>query len=504
MRRFLLLLIFLLLLPQVAFAQYSCNSFPCIVTGPNQWLPTSAVSYPVLYGSYTDEYQVTVRRMTNDTVKAAPGSYPSRMTTIENLDGTMFFAYASGKTNATAYSIFTTADGIYRGNLAAFSNNLNYISYDNFMWSNTVANEGYLFAQSQYRTGVYDTYPAKFWKIHINTSTWQITGTLLYTFARGDMPTCPAGEDILTVRNHDEAPASWDARYFSAMFKCTNDTSENLAYAVLLLDRDLKGFENPGIKGYVVLPPRQASTLGVSPGGNYFYWSEYGVANCGADLTCTKVLPNSVINGATDYNLFVQLTNPVVSTGGHHAVGYDDLGNEIFIVGNLGSGAHVYDLGYFVFNASPGPFITTAAWQEWKSTQYGPGHGDAHFIIAGVVPGAREWVALVDTSSPVGDECGYEGTEGTSTITFVHNSATQANQRIFRVAHERNEATAYTSQCFGGASRDASKFYFSSNWCNTETIQTFRVELPGSWWNQVLGTSGLPPDRPPGLRIIPK
>jgi chitodextrinase len=471
-----------------------------VVTGANQWKPTTAQSYPPLLGSYTDAYGLTVRRMTNEPGDVKP-NYPARTSTIESSDGTMFAVYSAARGGSTGWDIFTV-DGTYRGNLAAFSNNAGDIAYDDFIWSSTVPNVGYLFAQSRPSLGLYDKYPAKFWKITVNTSTWAITGQLLYTYSRADMPTCPSGETLYTVRNHDEGPPSWDGRYWLSLFKCSGDNTENSAYAILLLDRDLNGFEKTGIKGYVILPPRAVYNAGISPGGGYFFWREYGTATCGFDGSCVKFFPISSINGNTDYNGYTLLGNGTVAQaiGGHYALGYDDLGNEVYVT-LVGTGTHSYDIGYYRFNL-PGHPVDVIPWSWWKSSQFGPGHIDVHPLTGG--PGARSWFAIVDTSSDPADECGYEGTEGTATITYVHLSAT--NPKVFRVAHERNESINYDTESFAGASRDGTKFYFSSNWCGTQSQQLFRVELPATWSQDLLNANApinnTPPAAPTGLSVI--
>jgi hypothetical protein len=200
-------------------------------------------------------------------------------------------------------------------------------------------------------------------------------------------------------------------------------------------------------------------------------------------------------------------TSPVQA---HYSLGYDDLGNEVYVA----PANWIYK--YWRFN-QPSSGTTICPKDLWRGSS---GYCAVHSVTCGVIPGPREWVAIVNTCGQSGDECGNEGLTGAATITYVHISAT--NQKVFRVAHERNEAEAsYPLECFAGASRDGTKMYFQSNWCNTQTTQTFRAELPANWWDEKFPPSSwnpttnpppststpptttfTPPSPPKGLRIL--
>jgi len=452
---------------------YALNYYT--VTGAGQFLATDSQSYPALVGTYRDVYGTTVKRMTDEAGVVRP-NYTARTSTIENLDGTLFAVNSSAR-SGSSWEIFTVADGTYRASLSSFVVNGD-SAYDHFVWSSTQPYVGYLFAASKRNN--FATYPAKFWKITINPSTYAVSGSLLYTYSVSDMPACPVGETINFVKNHDEGPPSWDGRYWSTALQCSGDTNENFSYAIMLLDRDLNGFESPGVKGYVILPPRQTLNTGVSPGGGYWYWRQYQYATtcpdcCGFDGACVKYFPVASVSGNMSYVDSTQLNNS--NCGIHHHVQYDDLGNEIYVTLNAGSA-----MAYWKFN-DPGSKVIPAHWSLLRLSEYGTGFGDRHAIPAGTTVGPRSWIAFLPTSkASSSDECGYENT-GTSTITYVHASAT--NPKVFRVNHARNEAANYSGELFAGSSRDGTKMYFQSNWCGTQTTQLFRVELPSNWWTEI-------------------
>lgn len=377
----------------LAFVTYGlCWAGPYyIVTGTNQFKPTDTQSYPSLLDSYVDVYGTTVRRMTTEAGSVRP-NYTARTSTIENSDGTLF-AVNSYIRAGSSWEIFTTNDGIYRATLKAFLYGAS--DYDHFVWSNTTPNVGYLFVASRYGYA-YDSYPAKFYKITINVSTWVVSGELLYIYAREDMPTCPEPNTLFWVKNHDEGPPSWDGRYWASTLHCSNSKSENYPYALLLTDRDLGGSESPGVKGYVILPQGYASNAGVSPGGNYFFWKEYGTTSCGSGIYCVKFFPVACVSGNTNYTCATRLSRQ--NAGSHFNVQYDDLGNEIYVSGLSGSG-----IVYWRFNTAPSSAIIMAPWSYTRAT--GAKVGDTHSIVAGVKEGPRSWVVVLTTDGNY-PECG--------------------------------------------------------------------------------------------------
>jgi hypothetical protein len=540
MKKLLLILTLLVtLLPLAAFAQ----SFNYYIVPPSAcpgdvgcFKPTSSKSYPAVMGTYTDDYGTTIRRMIGETGCyyesdcQVPPNYTSRINAIENANRTLVQVGGSKhsvypiSTNIHFYSI---ADGVYRGNTGAYQNNVGSVNNDHFQWSQTEPYVGYLFAGSApgweeqgppyYGAPRYNRFPAKFWKITIdpNTvnpdSTYLITGTLLYTIPQSALPACPPNETILQVANHDEASPSWDGRYWSLIHNCTLDYGENLAYSVLLLDRDLNGYEQPGIKGYIVLPYRNAYSAGVTPLGTYWWWRDYW-NTCHLlpspythDGACILGYPTAEVNGPMSFEGQTVFFTGGTAVGGHFAQGVDDLGNEIYIAPCPDPNGG-YGYGYYKFNtpshSTNDCIITLTNLQQVnKSSIYDSMHSNGHVAVVGTTPETRMWTALVETGgSSTTDECGNEN-NGASTITFFRNSAT--NKKVWRVAHERHEATSYSYQAWGGPGRNGATFYFTSNWCGAQNPpQLFQVSLPPNWWINIDGsTDTTPPAAPTGVTV---
>ncbi len=477
-KKLFLIVLFLLFASQAsAFDYYD-------VTGANQFLATDAQSYPSLLGSYLDVYGTTVRRMTDQTSSVQP-NYTARTSTVENSDGTLL-AVNSVAGAGSAWEILTVADGVTRATLTAYLRN-GASAYDHFVWSPTVSNVGYLFSAS--RKGYdNDTYPARFYKITINLGTWALTADLLYTFTTAVMPApCAETYAINYVKNHDEGPPSWDGRFWNINLHCSSFYNENSPHALMLFDKDLNGTDSPGIKGYVLpaagFTTHYASNAGVSPGGNYWFWKEYGTARgCYGNWYCVRFFPVASTSGAMAHSAATTLSN--YNAGDHWDTQYDDLGNEVYVSGHNTLG-HVY----WRFNTAPSSPIVVAPWTYSRAT--GAKVGDTHSVPAGVIDGPRSWFAILTTDSAY-TECGGENL-GNSTITYMRLSAT--NPKTFRVAHARHEATTYGQELMGGSSRDGNKLYFQSNWCtpSTYTSQLFRVELPSSWWLDFLDADVSPP-----------
>ena len=472
------------------FCGYSFSFDYYIVTDAGQFKARIEQSYPNHMGTYTDVYGATIRRMTNESANVYP-NYTARTSTIENSDGTMFAVNSLARAGSS-WEIFTTADGIYRGTLKSFVGGTD-SAYDHFVWSNDTPNMGYLFAKSK---SPYDTYPGKLWKITINTKTWQASGEVLYTYLPEHLPSCPEGTSLGGVTNHDEGPTSWDGRYWATRMTCSDCTSENHTSVALLVDRDMYGFEKPGIKGYVRIGDRVAYCLGISPGGNYLFWRATGM----------KV---KAISTATMIGEIAEESAKIINLSGlqaHFSLGYDDLGNEVYIAPRqAGSGYDGHNsYAYWRFN-QPSTGVTFLPWWMWRPTQYGGAFGAVHSVPAGINPGPRNWVAILPTGSATDyPECGNEY-RGTSTITYAHLSAT--NKKAFRVAHARNEGIGYVGELKAGASRDGTKMYFQSDWCNTQTIQLFHAELPAKWWTEVIDyvpplKDSAPPSPPKGVKVI--
>jgi len=449
------------------FCGYSFAFDYFVVDKAGAFLAADAQGYPNLYGTYKDVYGATIRRMTDLSVMTKP-NYPARTSTVENSDGTLFVLNRRGGYPGCAWHIFTVADGIRRCDFSAWTYNSNRAD-DMFVWSPTEPKVAYFFSASHGYPGS----PARFFRMTINTTTWTISAQLLYTFTPELLPTPPEGQSLNAVLNHDEGPASWDGRYWAFRMACTGDGSQNLTTIALLFDRDLNGFEQPGIKGWVVNkePDRIAYCLGISPGGGYLFWRVKGM--------WVKAHPIASMIGEVQSTNFTTLNQYAVQA--HYSLGYDDLGNEVLVA----PGNWVYK--YYRFNQSNMPGVVICPKDWWRGSD---GYSAVHSVTCGVIPGPRSWVAIINTSGAVANECGYEGVTGAATITYVHLSAT--NQKVFRVAHERNEAVGYTLECFAGASRDGTKMYFDSNWCGTQLSQTFRAELPANWWNESVFSSSSP------------
>lgn len=459
-------------LPQPAY----CFDY-YLVTGPDQFEPAGPQQYPGHYQSYVDEaYGTTIRRITDAETRVRP-NYVAKQHSIENSDGSMLYVGHRGKSNG---AIYTTSDGIYRTSIDQYND-----AYDNFCWSSTTPNVGYLF------TGGSRAVNAKFYKVTIDTVNWQVSYQLLREITASDFPGQNSkGETFVLARIHDEGPTSWDGRHWAVIAQYEGDyLNENSASFLGWLDKDLNGVDSPGFRGTMAIPGNLAYNAGMSPGGNYIFFRSWESKECcaGTSGSCAWSYPRSVFTGTVDWRDGNMLGGPM---GYHYALAYDDLGNEVYVT-SAGGGR----VGYWIFN-KPGNenrviAVESTDWIHSMGRYEVNGFGDSHFGTVGVAPGAREWIALLPTDSNGSnkDECGYEY-QGASTITFAKLSAT--DKTIWRVAHARNDAGGYVYQLFSGGSRDGRSFYYNSNWCNQSNdpegprMQLFRAELPTDWWEEIL------------------
>ncbi|MFH1585769.1 MAG: hypothetical protein ABIB79_03310 [archaeon] len=411
--------------------------------------------YPNQLEGYTDTYGLEITRITDDNVDKVKPVYPNGVVSVENSDGTLFSATKSS-VPTSGWAIFTTADGQYRCSLGNSGNG--FVGGSKGWWSATDPNVIYWVHGSN----------SKLYKSTINRTSWIISSVELYNFSA-----YPAFSGVWKVVVSDEHNPSWDMRYWALMVKYSGvDDSENSATYLALFDKDASGVDVPGggqILGYYELPNHNCFAAGMSPEGNYIFY-RCGSDDCAPDGQCDIAWGINNFNGVVSIDDGFILANQISP---HFTVGVDTQGNEVMVHTYSGSGEDYMDLCMWKFN-NPGNEnkINIADISNWRLDS--EGMADTHYVSAGRSEEARSWVALVPTDSTSGDECGYEN-DLKATITFVRLSE---ENLLWRVAHTRSDATAYSSQCFAGGEFSGDYYYFSNNWCGTEIEQTFRIELP--------------------------